>query len=132
MLAEAARERIESSKNGASRVEIPEPPDGRTLRSAHPEVKEMDDYLNRLCMLLRRAIERNRTTAVRSYRRAIASAMLRMEDAASRAVHAHKWDASLVGNMMLEIEGSVGQPDDRCRSSLEPECQQRQRPMGKP
>ena len=35
-LAAAARDRVEKSKDGASRIEIPEPPDGRTLRSSHP------------------------------------------------------------------------------------------------
>ncbi len=44
---------------------------------------------------------------IKSYRQALHSGLLRLEDAATRAAQARRWDLSLVDVLMQDVEGST-------------------------
>jgi hypothetical protein len=83
-----------------------------------PEVHRADEHLGKLCQLLDRAIEERREEAIRSYRRGVQSALQRMEGTAERLVQANRWDTSLVGQLMNDVEGSVNYLLERAEDML--------------
>ena len=95
------------SPRGDGRDSIPAAPTGMTLRRDVPEVQQADEYVSRVSTWLKQAIDARRAEAIKSYRRALHSGILRLEDAATRAAQARRWDISLVDGMMQDVEGST-------------------------
>ncbi len=62
------------------------PPSGNAIRHAALEVDQVHDYLTDKAMALRQAIEMRDEKQIKSYRRALTSAMLRMKEVVTRAV----------------------------------------------
>jgi hypothetical protein len=56
-------------------------------------------------MALRQAIEMRDEKQIKSYRRALTSAMLRMKEVVTRAVQSRRWDPSLVAEFMQDVDG---------------------------
>jgi hypothetical protein len=90
-----------------ARESIPGAPTGMTLRRDNPEVQEADEYVCQVSTWLKQAIDTRRAEAIKSYRRALHSGLLRLEDAATRAAQARRWDLSLVDVLMQDVEGST-------------------------
>jgi hypothetical protein len=88
-----------------ARETIPGAPTGMTLRRDDPEVQQADEYVCRVSTWLKQAIDTRRAEAIKSYRRALHSGLLRLEDAATRAAEARRWDLSLVDVLMQDVEG---------------------------
>ncbi len=82
-------------------------PTGMTLRRDNPEVQQADEYVSRVSTWLKQAIDTRRAEAIKSYRRALHSGILRPEDAATRAAQARRLDLSLVDVLMQDVEGST-------------------------
>jgi hypothetical protein len=87
--------------------EIPGPPTGRTLRGANSKVQQADEYICRVSMLLKRAIDSRWADAIKSCRRALYSGLLHIEDTVTRAAQAKHWELSLVEMMMQDVDGST-------------------------
>ncbi len=83
-----------------NREDIPGAPTGMTLRRDVPEVQQADEYVSHVSTWLKEAIDTRRAEAIKSYRRALHSGLLRLEDAATRAAQARHWDLSLVDVLM--------------------------------
>jgi hypothetical protein len=66
-----------------NRENIPAAPTGMTLRRDFPEVQQADEYVSRVSTWLKQAIDARRAEAIKSYRRALHSGILRLEDAAT-------------------------------------------------
>jgi hypothetical protein len=98
--------RLPSPREDA-REEIPGPPTGMTLRRDVPEVQQADEYVCRVSTWLKQAIDARRAEAIKSYRRALHAGLLRLEDAATRAAQARRWDLSLVDVLMQDVDGST-------------------------
>jgi hypothetical protein len=77
------------------------------LRRDVPEVQQADEYMCRVSTWLKQAIDARRAEAIKSYRRALRSGLLRLEDAATRAAQARRWDLSLVDALMQDVDGST-------------------------
>jgi hypothetical protein len=90
-----------------NRENIPTAPTGMTLRRDVPEVQQADEYVSRVSTWLKQAIDTRRAEAIKSYRRALHSGLLRLEDAATRAAQARRWDLSLVDVLMQDVDGST-------------------------
>ncbi len=90
-----------------NRGDIPGAPTGMTLRRDVPEVQQADEYVSRVSTWLKQAIDTRRAEAIKSYRRALHSGLLRLEDAATRAAQARRWDLSLVDVLMQDVDGST-------------------------
>jgi hypothetical protein len=90
-----------------TRGDIPGAPTGMTLRRDVPEVQQADEYVSRVSTWLKQAIDARRVEAIKSYRRALHSGLLRLEDAATRAAQARRWDLSLVDVLMQDVDGST-------------------------
>jgi hypothetical protein len=86
---------------------IPGPTTGMMLRREIPEVQQADEYVCRVSTWLKQAINARRAEAIKSYRRALHSGLLHLEDAAMRAAQARRWDLSLVGVLMPDVDGST-------------------------
>jgi hypothetical protein len=71
------------SPRESAREGIPGPPTGMMLRRDVPEVQQADEYVSRISMWLKQAIGARRAEAIKSYRRALHSGLLRLEDAAT-------------------------------------------------
>ena len=97
---------LPSPREGA-REGIPGPPTGMMLRRDVPEVQQADEYVYRVSTWLKQAIDARRAEAIKSYRRALHSGLLRLEDAATRAAQARCWDLSLVDVLMQDVDGST-------------------------
>jgi hypothetical protein len=89
------------------RESIPGAPTGMTLRRDNPEVQQADEYVSRVSTWLKQAIDTRRAEAIKSYRRALHSGILCLEDVATRAAQARRWDLSLVDVLMQDMEGST-------------------------
>ncbi len=70
-------------------------------------MQQADEYVSRVSTWLKQAIDTRRAEAIKSYRRALHSGLLRLEDAATRAAQARRWDISLVDGLMQDVEGST-------------------------
>jgi hypothetical protein len=81
------------------------PPSGNAIRHAALEVDQVHDYLTDKAMALRQAIEMRDEKQIKSYRRALTSAMLRMKEVVTRAVQSRRWDPSLVAEFMQDVDG---------------------------
>jgi hypothetical protein len=90
-----------------NRENIPAAPTGMPLRRDVPEVQQADEYVSRVSTWLKQAIDMRRAEAIKSYRRALHSRILRLEDAATRAAQARRWDLSLVDVLMQDVDGST-------------------------
>ena len=90
-----------------NRENIPAAPTGMTLRRDVPEVQQADEYVSRVSTWLKQAIDARRAEAIKSYRRALHSGILCLEDAATRAAQARRWDLSLVDVLMQDVDGST-------------------------
>jgi hypothetical protein len=77
------------------------------LRRDVPEVQQADEYVCRVSTWLKQAIDARRVEAIKSYRQALHSGLLRLEDAATRAAQARRWDLSLVDVLMQDVDGST-------------------------
>jgi hypothetical protein len=97
---------LPSPREGA-REGIPGPPTVMMLRRDVPEVQQADKYVCRVSTWLKQAIDARRAEAIKSYRRALHSGLLRLEDAATRAAQARRWDLSLVDVLMQDVDGST-------------------------
>jgi hypothetical protein len=95
---------LPSPREGA-REGIPGPPTGMMLRGDVPEVQQADEYVCRVSTWLKQAIDASRAEAIKSYRRALHSGLLHLEDAATRAAQARCWDLSLVDVLMQDVDG---------------------------
>jgi hypothetical protein len=82
-------------------------PTGMMLRRGVPEVQQEDEYVCRVSTWLKNAINTRRAEAIKSYRRALYSRLLQLEDAATRAAQARRWDLSLVDVLMQDVDGST-------------------------
>jgi hypothetical protein len=56
---------------------------------------------------LKQAINTRQAEAIKSYRRALHSGLLPLEDAATRAAQARRWDLSLVDVLMQDVDSST-------------------------
>ncbi len=65
-------------------------------------MQQADEYVSRVSTWLKQAIDTRRAEAIKSYRRALHSGLLRLEDAATRAAQARRWDISLVDGLMQD------------------------------
>jgi hypothetical protein len=79
------------------------------LRRDVPEVQQADEYsyICRVSTWLKQAINARRAEAIKSYRRPLHSGLLRLEDAATRAAQARRWDLSVVDVLMQDVDGST-------------------------
>jgi hypothetical protein len=71
------------SPREVTREEIQGPPTGMMLRRDVPEVQQADEYVCRVSTWLKQAIDARRAEAIKSYRQALHSGMLRLEDSAT-------------------------------------------------
>jgi hypothetical protein len=92
------------SPRESAREGIPGPPTGMMLRRDVPEVQQADKYICGVRTWLKQAIDARRAEAIKSYRRALHSGLLRLEDAATRAAQARRWDLSLVDVLIQYVE----------------------------
>jgi hypothetical protein len=90
-----------------TREGIPGPPTGMMLRRDVPEVQQVDEYVCWVSTWLKQAIDARRAETIKSYRGALHSGLLRLEDAATWAAQARRWDLSLVDVLMQDVDGST-------------------------
>ncbi len=74
-------------------------------RSKLKKVQQADEYICRVSMLLKRAIDSQWADVIKTCRRALHYGLLRIEDHVTRAAQARHWELSLVGMMMQDVEG---------------------------
>jgi hypothetical protein len=81
------------------------------LRHAAPEIDQTHGYryIADVAAALRQAIEVRDEKQVKSYRRSLRSAMVRMKEVATRTVQSQKWDPSLVAEFMQDVDGSTSE-----------------------
>ncbi len=79
------------------------------LRHAAPEIDQTHGYIADVAAALRQAIEVRDEKLIKSYRRSLRSAMVRMKEVATRTVQSQKWDPSLVAEFMQDVDGSTSE-----------------------
>jgi hypothetical protein len=89
------------------REEFTGPPTGMMLRWDVLEVQQADEYFCRVSTWLKQAINARQAEAIKSFRRALHSGLLHMEDAATWAAQARRWDLSLVDVLMQDVASST-------------------------
>jgi hypothetical protein len=90
-----------------ARQDIPGPPSGRTLRGAESEVEQMHNYISCIWTNLLEAIGNRDADLIRSYHRALNSAIACAHEAANREADARGWDPVAVNGMLQEVEEST-------------------------
>jgi hypothetical protein len=83
------------------------PPSGRALWHAAPEVYQMHEYITNVATVLHQAMKARDRKQIKSYRRTLTSAILRMREVVTRTVQAQLWDPSLVEEFMQDIDESA-------------------------
>ncbi len=98
-----------TSSRTSSQFKRPQPPSGRALWHAAPEINQTHGYIADVAAALRQAIEVRDEKQIKSYRRSLRSAMVRMKEVATRTVQSQKWDPSLVAEFMQDVDGSTSE-----------------------
>ena len=98
-----------TSSRASLQFKRPPPPRGRALRHAAPEIDQTHGYIADVAAALRQAIEVRDEKLIKSYRRSLRSAMVRMKEVATRTVQSQKWDPSLVAEFMQDVDGSTSE-----------------------
>jgi hypothetical protein len=98
-----------TSSRTSAQFKRPPPPSERALRHAAPEIDQTHGYITDVAAALRQAIEVRDEKQIKSYRRSLRSAMVRMKEVATRTVQSQRWDPSLVAEFMQDVDGSTSE-----------------------
>jgi hypothetical protein len=90
-----------------TRQEIPKPHSRRMLQGANLEIKQLCTYMCSIGTKLYKAIGGKNVDVIKSYRRALKSRVVRIQEAATREADARCWNLDVLEVMMQEVDGST-------------------------